>query len=86
MGSKSKISKHIVPIIQKCIDENNVYSYIDPFVGGANVIDKIKCKNRIGSDINIYLISLLKQAQTDVSIFPSSITKKQYFEAKEDLQ
>lgn len=42
MGSKSRIAKDIVPIIQKCIDDNNLETYIEPFVGGANIIDKIK--------------------------------------------
>ena len=44
MGSKSRIAKDIVPIIQKCINDNNIDIYIEPFVGGANIIDKIKCK------------------------------------------
>ena len=42
MGSKSRIAKDIVPIIQKCINDNNIQVYIEPFVGGANIIDKIK--------------------------------------------
>lgn len=45
-GSKNRLTKYIVPIIQKKIDENNISTYIEPFVGGANVIDKINCKNR----------------------------------------
>lgn len=48
MGSKARIAKYIVPILQECIDSNNVNTYIEPFVGGANIIDKIKCKNRVG--------------------------------------
>lgn len=52
MGSKSRIAKYIVPIIQQCIDDNNIEYYIEPFVGGANVIDKIICKNKSGSDKN----------------------------------
>ena len=59
MGSKSRIAKYIVPIIQKCIDDNGLEYYIEPFVGGANVIDKIICKNKSGSDKNEYLIALL---------------------------
>ena len=59
MGSKSRIAKQIVPIIQKCINDNNISCYIEPFVGGANVIDKISCKHKIGSDKNEYLIALL---------------------------
>lgn len=63
MGSKSRIAKYIVPILQECIDSNNVTTYIEPFVGGANIIDKIRCQERIGSDINPYLIALLKRVQ-----------------------
>lgn len=59
MGSKSRIAKYIVPIIQRCIDDNNIEYYIEPFVGGANVIDKIVCDNKSGSDKNEYLIALL---------------------------
>lgn len=47
MGSKSRIAKDIVPILQRYIDENNIDTYVEPFVGGANVIDKIKCKNEL---------------------------------------
>lgn len=63
MGSKSRIAKHIVPIIQECIDRNQIDTYIEPFVGGANVIDKIKCENKYGSDNNKYLIALLQRAK-----------------------
>lgn len=35
VGSKNRISKHIVPIIQSYIDDNNIRSYYEPFVGGA---------------------------------------------------
>jgi DNA adenine methylase len=65
MGSKSRIAKYIVPIIQKCIDDSHSDTYIEPFVGGANIIDKIKCWRRIGYDENQYLIALLKHIQAD---------------------
>lgn len=35
MGSKSRIAKYIVPIIQKCIDDNNLETYIESCVGGV---------------------------------------------------
>ena len=35
MGSKSRIAKYIVPIIQKCIDDNNLETYIENCVGGV---------------------------------------------------
>ena len=70
MGSKSRIAKYIVPIIQKCIDDNNLETYIEPFVGGCNVIDKIKCKSRYGYDKNKYLIALFKHLQSDSKLLP----------------
>ena len=41
VGSKNRISKYLVPIIQNYINDN-CKGYIEPFVGGANIIDKIK--------------------------------------------
>lgn len=63
MGSKSRISKQIVPIIQEYIDLNNIKTYIEPFVGGANVIDKIDCNRKYGTDYNKYLIALLNRVK-----------------------
>lgn len=63
MGSKSRIAKDIVPIIQKYIDDNETDRYYEPFVGGANVIDKIKSSHKFASDLNPYLISLLTHVQ-----------------------
>lgn len=62
-GSKAKYSKYICPILQKCIDENGIDTYIEPFVGGANIIADIKCKNRLALDLNLYLIELWKFLQ-----------------------
>ena len=45
MGSKSRIAKYIVPIIQKCIDDNNLETYIESCVGGG-VISLIKLSVR----------------------------------------
>lgn len=67
-GSKNGIAKYIVPIIQKYIEDNHIDTYIELFVGGANIIDKVKCKNRIGYDINDNLITLLKYIQSDITI------------------
>ena len=65
MGSKAKYAEHIVPILQKAIDENDIKIYIECFVGGANIIDKIKCENRFGYDRSDTLIALLSQAAED---------------------
>lgn len=85
-GSKARLRKYIVPILQKCIDDNNIKFYIEPFVGGANVIDHIKCTKRTGSDDNAELIELLKYMQTDteLSIFPADCSFEHYKEVRED--
>ena len=60
MGSKNRIAKNILPIILK--NRTKDQYYIEPFVGGANMIDKVDGK-RIGLDLNPYLISLFKGLQ-----------------------
>ena len=67
MGSKSKYAQYIAPILQKAINDRGVSLYIEPFVGGANMIDKIKCERRIGYDRSDTLIALLCQARDDFS-------------------
>lgn len=85
-GSKNKIAKYIVPIIQKYIDDNNITVYVEPFCGGANIIDKIQCKTKIASDYNEDLIALLKYAQKDneLSIAPEECTFEHYSDVREN--
>lgn len=64
-GSKERLSKYILPFIQGCIDSNNTQTYIEPFVGGANIIDKVKCHYRIGFDRNHWVVTLLKYMHED---------------------
>ena len=77
VGSKSRIAKDIVPIIQKYIDNNNITTYIEPFCGGCNVIDKIKCENKYASDNNLYLIELFKNLDK-LNTLPDTIDKETY--------
>ena len=52
MGSKHGIAKEIMPIMLK---ERGQRTWVEPFVGGGNMIDKVQGK-RIGADINHYVI------------------------------
>ena len=81
MGSKSRIAKHIVPIIQRYIDENHITKYYEPFVGGANIIDKIVCKKKFGSDLNKYLIALLAHVSEGGELY-ESVDKNLYDKAR----
>lgn len=83
MGSKSKYAKDILPILQKTIDDNNVETYIEPFVGGANIIDKIKCKNRFGYDRSDTLIALLQKGATDFDDIPTEGNREMWDKGKD---
>lgn len=76
---------YLLPIIQECIDRNGVEVYIEPFVGGANMIDHIRCRKRIGSDINSELIELLSYMRDnpDLAIFPDECSREHYAEVRE---
>lgn len=78
VGSKNRLSKDLAPIIQSYIDNNNIKNYWEPFVGGANLIDKIKCVNRYGSDIHKYLIALLQHVQVTTGDLPKTFTAEEY--------
>ena len=79
MGSKARIAKHILPII--LADRKEGQWYVEPFVGGANLIDKVD-GNRIGSDVNHYLIATHKKLQAGW-LPPKQITPDEFKEMKE---
>lgn len=68
------------------IDENNITRYYEPFCGGCNVIDKIKCAERYASDSNKYLIALFKYLQEFPDGLPSQITREEYKAVRKDWQ
>lgn len=76
IGSKSRIAKELIEIIQP----SKYNYYIEPFVGGANVIDKVQCNNRVGYDSNYYLIAFLNKLKTDWKL--PYLSKEQYEDIK----
>ena len=75
MGSKNRIAKYILPIILK--DRKEGQWYVEPFVGGANMIDKVD-GNRLGSDSNEYVINALISIRDCVCDLPQD--NKQFTE------
>jgi DNA adenine methylase len=61
MGSKNRIAKELLPIITANLQPNQWY--IEPFVGGCNMIDKVEHPLKLRADNNKYLIALLKYVQ-----------------------
>lgn len=81
MGSKSKVARHIVPIIQKYIDDNQPWAYIEPFCGGCNIIDRIHARRRIAYDRQEYLIELLRNLDR-LGELPGHVTREHYSEVR----
>lgn len=84
-GIKSKIADYIVPVIQSYIAVSGSRTYIEPFCGGCNVIDKIKANNRIAADKNEYLIALFKHLQSGGKL-PDAVPKEEYDRVRADKE
>ena len=63
MGSKARVADQICPIINSAIQKSGFHTYIEPFVGGANVIQHIQCDTKYGLDNNSYLIAFWQALQ-----------------------
>ena len=81
VGSKNRLSKELAPIIQSYITDETV-AYIEPFVGGANMIDKINHRNRIGSDLHKELIALLNYTRDNYQELPETFSEEEYNRVK----
>jgi DNA adenine methylase len=69
MGSKSRIAKDIIPIMLK--HKSPEQCWVEPFVGGANIIEKIEGQ-RIGADSNRYTIEALISIRDYVEELPKN--------------
>lgn len=69
MGSKRRLAKHILPIILKGRKEGQYY--VEPFVGGGNLIDKVDGP-RIGADANEYAIAGLTMIRDRLDEIPKN--------------
>lgn len=81
MGSKAGIASEILPFIHSYIVVNNLDTYIEPFVGGANMIDKVQCSNKLAYDKNKYLIALFKHLQNGGEL-PEDVSREQFEDCK----
>jgi len=71
MGSKRLLAKHILPIMLK--DRLFSQTYVEPFVGGANILDKV-IGSRLACDASIETILALQYIQNieNQSDFPTN--------------
>ena len=85
VGSKNRLAKYLAPIIQNYIT-SETKGYLEPFVGGANMIDKIQCSNKIGCDIHKQLIALLNKVKDNIEDIPDEISEDTYNEVKNNKE
>ena len=79
MGSKRRIANEILPIILK--DRKPEQWYVEPFVGGANIIDKVDGK-RIANDYNEYIAEMWNALVSKNWQPPVSISELEYNDIK----
>jgi DNA adenine methylase len=79
MGSKRRIAKDILPIMLLEMNNHNINTWVEPFVGGANMIDKVPpTYTRIGSDVSYDTIQALIAIRDYVDELPDNISETQY--------
>ena len=79
MGSKNRIAKHILPIMLKEMQEKGYTTWVEPFVGGGNMIDKVPdYYRRIGYDLNEHTIAAMLGVRDFVEQFPESVSEESY--------
>ncbi|NOY72404.1 MAG: DNA adenine methylase [Gammaproteobacteria bacterium] len=81
MGSKNRHAKELLPIILK--NRRDGQCYVEPFVGGANMIDKVSGW-RIGADKHEYLIALLISLSEGWEP-PNDMSEKEYQDIKNNM-
>lgn len=81
MGSKNRIAKHLLPIMLAECEKHNINKWVEPFVGGANMIDKVPDTfERIGYDLNPHTIAALIGIRDHIAEFPEFVSED-YFKS-----
>ena len=79
MGSKNRIAKHLLPIMLAEAEKHSITTWVEPFVGGANMIDKVPDSyERIGYDLNDHVVHALIDIRDNAEILPSTVSEDEY--------
>ena len=83
MGSKARHAKHIVPILMDGHDKTK--PYIEPFLGGGNMMCNVPANIRIGGDVSKYAVALLR-AISSGWVPPNAVSEQVYHDVKQDKE
>ena len=79
MGSKNRIAKHLLPIMLAECEKHGITKWVEPFVGGANMIDKVPDSfERVGYDLNDHVIHALIDIRDNAEGLPDSVSEEEY--------
>ena len=79
MGSKNRIAKHLLPIMLAECEKHGITKWVEPFVGGANMIDKVPDSfERIGYDLNDHVIHALIDIRDNAENLPDAVSEEEY--------
>ena len=85
MGSKNRIAKYILPIMLAEAEKHDITTWVEPFVGGGGMIDKVPDTFRkIGADLNPHTIAAMIGIRDFVDQFPTEVTKEYYNQIRSD--
>lgn len=83
MGSKRRIAKHLLPIMVGVAQSRGITKWVEPFVGGGNMIDKVPPSfDRIGYDLNEHVIMAMIDIRDRAPELPDSVTEQEYNDMK----
>ena len=82
MWSKNRIAKYLLPIILK--DRKEWQWYVEPFVWGANMIDKVE-GNRIWWEYNEYIAKMWQELERGWNP-PEKLEREVYYEIKDNKE
>ena len=79
MGSKNRIAKHLLPIMLTECEKHSITKWVEPFVGGANMIDKVPSSyERVGYDLNNHVIHALIDIRDNAENLPNAVSEEEY--------
>jgi DNA adenine methylase len=79
MGSKARYAKHIVPFLMNGHDQDRLY--IEPFMGGGNMLSNVPAKHKWGNDTAEYAVALLEAVANGWEP-PETLTQDEYYAIK----
>ena len=79
MGSKARIAKHILPIMLEEAEKKGIAKWVEPFVGGGGMIDKVPDSfERVGYDLNPHTIQAMLDIRDIADKLPETVTEEEY--------